>query len=136
MYIYFPKYAKMAWVGDCMREKGKMQKRGRKSLKENFFWENVYPCPKEPFAIQAFFRRAVQSGKDLRYKCKGDGTCPVTVTNRRGCQKCRFVLYVLKVWPFSYHTHYVHIDKTSYTFCIRIRVDFLTDIRYGSNPDF
>jgi len=42
------------------------------------------------YSCKAFFRRAVQSGKDLRYKCKGDGTCPVTVTNRRGCQKCRF----------------------------------------------
>ena len=43
------------------------------------------------YSCKAFFRRAVQSGKDKSYKCKrGDGRCEVSVNTRRGCQRCRF----------------------------------------------
>ena len=40
--------------------------------------------------LQAFFRRAVQSGKDKTYRCKKESECGVSVASRRGCQKCRF----------------------------------------------
>ena len=42
------------------------------------------------YSCKAFFRRAVQSGKDKSYKCKHDSNCEVSVNTRRGCQKCRF----------------------------------------------
>jgi len=42
------------------------------------------------YSCKAFFRRAVQSGKDKKYRCKSDGECSVAINNRRGCQKCRF----------------------------------------------
>jgi len=41
------------------------------------------------YSCKAFFRRAVQSGKDKKYTCKGNHDCTVVLTNRRGCQKCR-----------------------------------------------
>ena len=41
------------------------------------------------YSCKAFFRRAVQSGKDKMYKCKRDSDCEVSVNTRRGCQKCR-----------------------------------------------
>lgn len=42
------------------------------------------------YSCKAFFRRAVQNGKDKTYKCKKDSDCEVSVNTRRGCQKCRF----------------------------------------------
>ena len=42
------------------------------------------------YSCKAFFRRAVQNGKDKTYKCKKDMDCEVSVNTRRGCQKCRF----------------------------------------------
>jgi hypothetical protein len=42
------------------------------------------------YSCKAFFRRAVQNGKDKAYKCKKDSDCEVSVNTRRGCQKCRF----------------------------------------------
>ena len=42
------------------------------------------------YSCKAFFRRAVQNGKDKSYKCKAGRSCPVSVETRRGCQKCRF----------------------------------------------
>merc|ERR1719317_648834 len=42
------------------------------------------------YSCKAFFRRAVQNGKDKTYKCKKDSDCEVSVITRRGCQKCRF----------------------------------------------
>ena len=42
------------------------------------------------YSCKAFFRRAVQNGKDKHYKCKVGRQCEVSVQTRRGCQKCRF----------------------------------------------
>jgi len=42
------------------------------------------------YSCKAFFRRAVQNGKDKTYKCKKEMDCEVSVNTRRGCQKCRF----------------------------------------------
>lgn len=42
------------------------------------------------YSCKAFFRRATQTGKDKKYKCKNDKQCPITYTNRRACQYCRF----------------------------------------------
>ena len=42
------------------------------------------------YSCKAFFRRAVQSGKDKAYSCKRQSRCEVSVNTRRGCQKCRF----------------------------------------------
>lgn len=42
------------------------------------------------YSCKAFFRRATQTGKDAVYKCKNEKDCPVTYTNRRACQYCRF----------------------------------------------
>jgi len=42
------------------------------------------------YSCKAFFRRAVQNGKDKTYKCKRESDCEVSVNTRRGCQKCRF----------------------------------------------
>jgi len=42
------------------------------------------------YSCKAFFRRAVQSGKDKVYRCKRKGECQVSVVSRRGCQRCRF----------------------------------------------
>ena len=41
------------------------------------------------YSCKAFFRRAVQSGKDKMYKCKRDSDCEVSVNTRKGCQRCR-----------------------------------------------
>ena len=41
------------------------------------------------YSCKAFFRRAVQSGKDKTYSCKRAGDCEVSIHTRRGCQKCR-----------------------------------------------
>jgi len=43
------------------------------------------------YSCKAFFRRAVQSGKDKVYRCKHSGDCEVSVASRRSCQKCRFL---------------------------------------------
>jgi len=43
------------------------------------------------YSCKAFFRRAVQSGKDKAYRCKRSGDCQVSVASRRSCQKCRFL---------------------------------------------
>jgi len=43
------------------------------------------------YSCKAFFRRAVQSGKDKVYRCKRSGDCQVSVASRRSCQKCRFL---------------------------------------------
>ena len=40
-------------------------------------------------AFQAFFRRATQTGKDKKYKCKADRDCAITHNNRRSCRFCR-----------------------------------------------
>jgi len=42
------------------------------------------------YSCKAFFRRATQTGKDKKYKCKSDRQCSITYTNRRSCQYCRF----------------------------------------------
>jgi len=42
------------------------------------------------YSCKAFFRRATQTGKDKKYKCKSDKQCTITYTNRRSCQFCRF----------------------------------------------
>ena len=42
------------------------------------------------YSCKAFFRRAVQNGKDKGYKCKASHECSVSVETRRSCQKCRF----------------------------------------------
>ena len=42
------------------------------------------------YSCKAFFRRATQTGKDKKYKCKGAKECLITYTNRRACQYCRF----------------------------------------------
>eukprot|EP00092_Neocalanus_flemingeri_P037047 GFUD01040332.1.p1 GENE.GFUD01040332.1~~GFUD01040332.1.p1 ORF type:complete len:624 (-),score=130.43 GFUD01040332.1:77-1948(-) len=42
------------------------------------------------YSCKAFFRRATQTGKDKKYKCKNDKQCSITFTNRRACQYCRF----------------------------------------------
>ena len=42
------------------------------------------------YSCKAFFRRAVQNGKDASYKCKAGSECEVSQHTRRGCQKCRF----------------------------------------------
>ena len=42
------------------------------------------------YSCKAFFRRAVQNGKDKLYKCKASHDCSVSVETRRSCQKCRF----------------------------------------------
>jgi len=42
------------------------------------------------YSCKAFFRRATQTGKDKKYKCKSDKQCSITYTNRRSCQFCRF----------------------------------------------
>ena len=42
------------------------------------------------YSCKAFFRRAVQNGKDASYKCKAGSECEVSQQTRRGCQKCRF----------------------------------------------
>ena len=41
------------------------------------------------YSCKAFFRRATQTGKDKKYKCKAKKDCVVTHTNRRACQFCR-----------------------------------------------
>jgi len=43
------------------------------------------------YSCKAFFRRAVQSGKDKVYRCKRSGNCQVSLESRRSCQKCRFL---------------------------------------------
>merc|ERR1719516_705977 len=40
------------------------------------------------YSCKAFFRRAVQSGKDKIYRCKLSGNCQVSLESRRSCQKC------------------------------------------------
>ena len=42
------------------------------------------------YSCKAFFRRAVQNGKEASYKCKAGSECEVSQQTRRGCQKCRF----------------------------------------------
>jgi len=42
------------------------------------------------YSCKAFFRRATQTGKDKKYKCKAAKECLITYTNRRACQYCRF----------------------------------------------
>ena len=42
------------------------------------------------YSCKAFFRRAVQNGKDASYRCKVSSDCEVSRLTRRGCQKCRF----------------------------------------------
>lgn len=42
------------------------------------------------YSCKAFFRRATQTGKDKKYRCKASRSCDVTNTNRRSCQFCRF----------------------------------------------
>ena len=45
------------------------------------------------YSCKAFFRRATQTGKDAKYKCKNDKECTITYTNRRACQYCRWDVY-------------------------------------------
>ena len=42
------------------------------------------------YSCKAFFRRAVQNGKEATYRCKAGSECEVSQLTRRGCQKCRF----------------------------------------------